>query len=176
VTPDLDPDDTATLTAFQRDILLAIGAHYAEDDEYPYGLAIKRSLEDYRQTAVNHGRLYPNLDSLVKEGLVEKSEIDKRTNRYELTDAGWTALMERTILLQDVVEGLVFPDVSVTVQDGKLPQPDDDADVRTDGGEDVCPTCGEDPEKIYRCQKCGADLAGKTSSSSSSRTNVGERP
>ena len=175
MTPDLEPDDTATLTAFQRDILLAIGAHYAEDDEYPYGLAIKRSLEDYRQTAVNHGRLYPNLDSLVEEDLVEKSELDKRTNRYELTDGGWTALMERTILLKDIVEGVVFPDVSVTVQEAELPEPDDD-EARTDGGVDECPTCGEDPEKIYRCQKCGADLAGKTSSSSSSQANMGERP
>ena len=88
MTPDLEPDDTAQLTAFQRDILTVIAAHHTESGEYPYGLAIKRSLEDYRQTAVNHGRLYPNLDTLVEEGLVEKSEIDKRTNRYALTDAG----------------------------------------------------------------------------------------
>jgi len=44
----------------------------------------------------------------------------------------------------------------------------------TDGGEDVCPTCGEDPEKSYRCQNCGADLVGKGTSSSSSRANLGD--
>ena len=158
MTPDLEPDDTATLTAFQRDILTAIAAHHTESGEYPYGLAIKRSLEDYRQTAVNHGRLYPNLDTLVEEGLVAKSEIDKRTNRYALTDAGWTALKQRATLLQDVVDD----------ETEDAPQP------VTDGGEDVCPTCGEDPEKSYRCQKCGADLAGKGTSSSSSRANLGD--
>ncbi|ELZ20434.1 PadR family transcriptional regulator [Natrinema limicola JCM 13563] len=35
-----------------------------------YGLAIKRELEDYYGTEVNHGRLYPNLDELVDLGLV----------------------------------------------------------------------------------------------------------
>lgn len=158
MTPDLVPDDTAGLTAFQRDILTAIAAHHTEGGEYPYGLAIKRSLEDYRQTVVNHGRLYPNLDSLVEEGLVAKSEIDKRTNRYELTEAGWIALEQRATLLQDVVDD----------ETEDAPQP------VTDGGEDVCPTCGEDPEKCYRCQKCGADLAGKTSSSGGSRANLGD--
>ena len=158
MTPDLEPDDTAQLTAFQRDILTVIAAHHTESGEYPYGLAIKRSLEDYRQTAVSHGRLYPNLGTLVEEGLVEKSEIDKRTNRYALTDAGWTALEQRAALLQDVVDD--------ETEDAPRPV--------TDGGEDVCPTCGEDPEKSYRCQNCGADLAGKGTSSSSSRANLGD--
>lgn len=53
-----------------------------------YGLAIKRELEAYYGSEVNHGRLYPNLDDLVDHGLVEKSELDKRTNQYELTDEG----------------------------------------------------------------------------------------
>ena len=61
MTPDLEPDDTAQLTAFQRDILTVIAAHHTESGEYPYGLAIKRSLEDYRQTAVNHGRVLQSL-------------------------------------------------------------------------------------------------------------------
>jgi len=30
VTPDLEPDDTAQLTAFQRDILTVIAAHHTE--------------------------------------------------------------------------------------------------------------------------------------------------
>jgi DNA-binding PadR family transcriptional regulator len=60
-----------------------------------YGLAIKRELEDYYGTEVNHGRLYPNLDELVGMGLVEKSELDKRTNQYELTDDGYDAVMDQ---------------------------------------------------------------------------------
>jgi len=60
-----------------------------------YGLAIKRELESYYGGEVNHGRLYPNLDDLVEFGLVEKSELDKRTNQYELTEDGYEALLEQ---------------------------------------------------------------------------------
>ena len=70
------------LTAFQQNILTILA------EEPMYGLAIKRELEAYYGSEVNHGRLYPNLDDLVELGLVEKSELDKRTNQYELTDAG----------------------------------------------------------------------------------------
>jgi len=59
------------LTAFQRDILYVI----AGLDE-PYGLAIKEELDAYYESEVNHGRLYPNLDALVKEGLINKGSID----------------------------------------------------------------------------------------------------
>ncbi|MFC7325940.1 helix-turn-helix transcriptional regulator, partial [Halorubrum rutilum] len=34
------------------------------------------------------GRLYPNLDTLVEKGLVEKSQRDKRTNEYATTRRG----------------------------------------------------------------------------------------
>ena len=78
------------LTGFQRDVLYCI----AGADE-PYGLGIKRELEEYGETEVNHGRLYPNLDTLIEKGYVEKSSIDKRTNSYELTDAGRELLSER---------------------------------------------------------------------------------
>jgi len=60
-----------------------------------YGLAIKRQLESYYDSEVNHGRLYPNLDDLVEEGLVEKSELDKRTNQYALTDTGYDAVIDK---------------------------------------------------------------------------------
>lgn len=56
--------------------------------EARYGLAIKRELEDYYGSEVNHGRLHPNLDDLV-----EKSARDKRTNEYALSEAGHDALM-----------------------------------------------------------------------------------
>jgi len=75
------------LTAFQKNILVVLA------NEPRYGLAIKRELEDYYGEEVNHGRLYPNLDDLVNKGLVEKSELDKRTNQYALTDAGHDAVV-----------------------------------------------------------------------------------
>ena len=77
------------LTAFQQNILIILA------EEPMYGLAIKRQLETYYDTDVNHGRLYPNLDDLVEMGLVEKSELDKRTNQYELTDDGHAALLDQ---------------------------------------------------------------------------------
>ncbi|MFB6109240.1 MAG: PadR family transcriptional regulator [Haloplanus sp.] len=83
------PGIVRELTAFQQNILVILA------EEPMYGLAIKRQLEEYYGTEVNHGRLYPNLDNLVEMGLVEKSELDKRTNQYELTEEGYDALLER---------------------------------------------------------------------------------
>ena len=78
------------LTGFQRDLLYVI----AGSDE-PHGLAIKDELETYYSTEINHGRLYPNLDTLVEKGLVEKGQIDKRTNSYTLTQRGQRELDAR---------------------------------------------------------------------------------
>ncbi len=75
------------LTAFQQNILTILA------EEARYGLAIKRELENYYGSDVNHGRLYPNLDDLVALDLVEKSQRDKRTNEYALTDAGYEVLL-----------------------------------------------------------------------------------
>ena len=80
---------TEDLTAFQQNILVILSR------EPMYGLAIKRNLQLYYEDEVNHGRLYPNLDDLVDAGLVEKSELDKRTNQYALTDAGHRAIIDR---------------------------------------------------------------------------------
>ena len=80
---------TPDLTAFQQNILVIL------TEEPMYGLAIKRELEGYYGSDVNHGRLYPNLDDLVEMGVIEKSELDKRTNQYALTDDGLTAVVER---------------------------------------------------------------------------------
>jgi len=71
------------LTGFQRDLLYVIAG---EDD--PHGLAIKDELEAYYETEIHHGRLYPNLDTLVDKGLVDKGELDRRTNYYALTQRG----------------------------------------------------------------------------------------
>lgn len=71
------------LTKFQRDCLYAIAGL-----DKPKGLTIKDELEDYYEGDIHHGRLYPNLDTLVEKGLVEKGEVDRRTNSYEITRRG----------------------------------------------------------------------------------------
>lgn len=76
------------LTAFQRDILYVVAGL-----DNPHGLAIKDELENYYDKEVNHGRLYPNLDTLVERGFMKKGQIDRRTNSYALTESG-KALIE----------------------------------------------------------------------------------
>lgn len=74
--------DASDLTLFQTAALAIIV------DEPRYGLAVKRELEDFYGEDIFHGRLYPNLDQLVAKGLVEKSQLDRRTNEYAATDRG----------------------------------------------------------------------------------------
>ncbi len=88
-TASVNPGIARELTAFQQTILTILA------EEPRYGLAIKRQLETYYDTEVNHGRLYPNLDELVDRGLIEKSELDKRTNEYGLTAAGVDAIFDQ---------------------------------------------------------------------------------
>lgn len=71
------------LTGFQRDLLFVIAGQ-----DQPHGLAIKEELETYYEQEIHHGRLYPNLDTLVEKGLVEKGELDRRTNYYSVTSRG----------------------------------------------------------------------------------------
>ncbi|ADJ16624.1 PadR family transcriptional regulator [Halalkalicoccus jeotgali] len=78
------------LTGCQRDLLYVV----AGKDE-PNGLAIKETLEDYTGTEIHHGRLYPNLDTLVDKGLVEKGEVDRRSNYYRITSRGQRELTAR---------------------------------------------------------------------------------
>jgi len=77
------------LTAFQRDMLILISG-----TEKLHGLEIKKRLAAVRKEEINHGRLYPNLDKLVEKGLVEKGELDRRTNYYQLTDKGYEVMNE----------------------------------------------------------------------------------
>lgn len=79
------------LTGFQRDLLYVISGL----DE-PHGLAIKDDLEDYYEKEIHHGRLYPNLDTIVDKGLVEKKQKDRRTNKYVLTRRGAREIEART--------------------------------------------------------------------------------
>ncbi|ELY99455.1 helix-turn-helix transcriptional regulator [Natrialba asiatica] len=80
------------LSGFQRDILETIaGLESAGMD--PYGLAIEENLEEYYGD-VPHSRLYQNLNGLIEDGLVERSELDGRTNSYTLTPDAETLLEE----------------------------------------------------------------------------------
>lgn len=54
----------------------------------PHGLATKDEVEEYYSNEIHHGRLYPNLDTLADKGLVEKSQRDRRTNEYNITERG----------------------------------------------------------------------------------------
>lgn len=78
------------LTGFQRDLLYAI----AGLDE-PHGLAVRDVLEEYYEIEIQHGRLYPNLDTLADKGLVKKGKIDDGTNKYGLTERGRRELQAR---------------------------------------------------------------------------------
>jgi hypothetical protein len=80
-------------TKFQDHLLVALGdleQAGTHDHNIPHGLAIRDEIEasDYGPTEVHHSRLYQNLDTLVEHGLVEKSEIDDRTNGFQLTQPG----------------------------------------------------------------------------------------
>lgn len=90
------------LTAFQRDLLYVV----AGLDE-PHGLAIKEELEDYYEKEVHHGRLYPNLDTVVEKGLIDKGQLDRRTNVYSLTQRGQRELEARHDWEDQYIGGLV---------------------------------------------------------------------
>lgn len=78
------------LTSFQRDLLYVTAGL---DD--PHGLAISEKLENYYESQIHHGRLYPNLDTLVEKGLLEKGTKDRRTNLYTITRRGQRELEDR---------------------------------------------------------------------------------
>jgi DNA-binding PadR family transcriptional regulator len=87
------------LIGFQRDLLVV-----AAGLEEPNGLDIKSELEQYYTSEINHGRLYPNLNTLVEKGLVEKGQKDERTNQYVVTDRGERELDARRDWEDDYVE------------------------------------------------------------------------
>lgn len=78
------------LTGFQRDLLYVIAGA-----DRPSGQDVKAEVEGYYDAEINHGRLYPNLDTLVNKELVEKGELDRRTNYYAITETGRDAIRER---------------------------------------------------------------------------------
>jgi len=79
------------LTGFQRDLLYVIaGANQ------PSGQDVKEEIEQYYSHEINHGRLYPNLDTVVNKDLkVRKGQLDRRTNYYAITKDGEEAIEDR---------------------------------------------------------------------------------
>lgn len=98
------------LTGFQRDVLVEIADH----DTAPSGQQIRRSIESDEDVNVNHGRLYPNLDTLVDRDLVVKGSIDQRTNCYQLTPKGASVLEGRRDELNEID---IEPHVEAVKQD-----------------------------------------------------------
>ncbi len=78
------------LTGFQRDLLYVIAGA-----DQPSGQDVKEEVEQYYSSEINHGRLYPNLDTLVNEEVVEKGQLDRRTNYYAISDEGQQEIEER---------------------------------------------------------------------------------
>ena len=77
------------LTGFQRDLL-----YVAAGLDRPSGQELKSELQS-ELDRITHGRLYPNLDTLVEEDYLTQGEIDRRTNYYEVTASGAEAIRER---------------------------------------------------------------------------------
>ena len=77
------------LTSFQRDVLYVIAG-----ETNPSGQEIKSELQG-QIGEITHGRLYPNLDTLVEKGYIKKGELDRRTNSYEITEKGVGSLQSR---------------------------------------------------------------------------------
>lgn len=97
------------LTGFQRDALRGI-ASLTTDERGPKGLEVLEWLEDEAgYSEVHHGRLYPNLDTLTDMGLVSKSELDRRTNQYRLTQRGKREIQEHLNEWTAAVDGLEMP-------------------------------------------------------------------
>ncbi len=77
------------LTSFQRDIL-----YVASDKDEPTGQEIKQELEGELEE-ITHGRLYPNLDTLVEQEYLDKGMIDRRSNYYAVSEKGEIELKRR---------------------------------------------------------------------------------
>lgn len=94
------PTDTFDeLTRFQLDCVAVVRGHetgrYEGSRGEPHGLAIKTVLEEQYGKTVHHGRLYPNLDTLVEKGYLNKEQLDRRTNAYSTTEKARAFLTQR---------------------------------------------------------------------------------
>jgi DNA-binding PadR family transcriptional regulator len=78
------------LTGFQRDALYVVAGLTR-----PSGKRIQEKLTELGMENVNHGRLYPNLDTLCEMDLVNKGSQNQRKNYYALTEQGAELLESR---------------------------------------------------------------------------------
>lgn len=86
------------LTSFQRDIL-----YVASGLDEPSGQMIRAELESDHDE-ITHGRLYPNLDTLVERGYLDKGRLDQRTNLYAVSEHGKRELLARRRWEEEYVE------------------------------------------------------------------------
>jgi DNA-binding PadR family transcriptional regulator len=87
------------LTGFQRDLMFVLSGL-----NQPSGQELKNRLEEPYDDEINHGRLYPNLDTLVDKGYVKKGSLDRRTNCYELTESGRELIQARRQWENSIIE------------------------------------------------------------------------
>jgi hypothetical protein len=132
---------SSDLTKFQLRCLAVIGAA----DRAPKGVAVLDALDDYYDEAQHHGRLYPNLDTLVAKGLVEKGTRDERTNEYWLTDRGRRVLRAETDWFVEHARAAGLDE--------------DEPEIVTDGGQHQCVRCGHayDRTQHEECPRCSND-------------------
>lgn len=146
---DIETREFADLSAFRRDLLIVISGM-----ETPKGLEIKEELESYYEDLINHGRLYPNLDSLSESGFIEKVSLDARSNGYTLTERGAAHLQARSEWEHQRL-GEFTPDETVSVPEGTSPEVTD-----TDSKADPVPKDPEPPtEEVEANTEQNADQA-----------------
>ena len=93
------------LTGFQRDLLCVI--RWLENaEEKVIGMQVKNVLEskDHCAKEIRHGRLYPNLDTLIDKGLVEKESGSERFYEYHLTERGEREIRLYSDFVQSSIE------------------------------------------------------------------------
>jgi len=88
------------LTGFQRDLLYVIAGA-----DQPSGQDVKSEVETYYNSEINHGRLYPNLDTLVNKDPRREGELDRRTNYYEISDRGRQTIEQQPEWEQQYIDG-----------------------------------------------------------------------
>lgn len=94
------------LNQFKYDVLAAISGLQTRD-ETPYGIGIRKELEAGNYDDMHNSRVYMCLKSLEGNGYITRNAVDRRTNRYELTNKGMGALRDRIGGLQDMMDGKV---------------------------------------------------------------------
>jgi len=84
---------------------LAVASGIQERKETPYGMAIRRGVENLSGTHLQSGRFYSILNELVEDGYLSKKELDGRTNSYSITNEGLGVLNGRVGGLQEAKDG-----------------------------------------------------------------------